>query len=99
MVKFKAFSCLEKNFPIEVFSTLDVYKNPLVLNGLKWEQKLAYASDFTKQTSTIQKVAEMIWELELNQALVEVTTLLCYSDPTCQICFLWEIVFFTKACK
>ena len=52
---------------MEAFSTLVV---------LKWELKSVYAADFAKQASRIQEFTEIIQELELNQALAEVTKLL-----------------------
>ena len=50
---------------MEVFSTLDVYKNILELDGLKGELKLV---DFAKYS-----IADIIWEHEENQALAKVT--------------------------
>ena len=50
---------------MEVFLTLDVYKNILDLDGYLCKHKLVYAADFAKQASSIQEVAEIIWELEL----------------------------------
>ena len=46
------------------------------LDGFKYNIKPVYAVDLAKQTSRIQEVAEIIRELELNQALAEVTKLL-----------------------
>ena len=69
------------NFSMEVFSALDVYKNLLDLDGLKYELKSSNAADFAKQASSIQEVTEIIWELKLNQALAEVTKLLCLTIP------------------
>ena len=47
--------------------------------------------------SSIEEVADIIREREFNQALTEITKLLSDSDYTCNIYFLWEIVFFTKS--
>ena len=68
---------------MEEFSTLNVCKNKLVLDGLECKLRSVYAADFTKQMSTIQEVIETIWELELKQAPAEVTELLSDSDHTC----------------
>ena len=61
---------------MEVFSTFDAYTNILNLDGLKCELKSVYVTDFAKHTSSIQEVAEIIREFELNQVLAEVTKLL-----------------------
>ena len=45
------------------------------LDGLKGELKSVYAEDFTKQASSIQKVTEIIQELEVNQILALITKL------------------------
>ena len=74
----KLFHAYEKNiFPMDAFLTLDLYKNTLDLNGLNCELKSVYAADFVKQVSSIQEVAEIIQEFEINQALTEVTKFLC----------------------
>ena len=72
----RRFFTLTKNFRMEMFSTVNVYKNKLDLDGLKRELKLDYAADVTEQASNIQEVAEIIWELETNQALADLTRLL-----------------------
>ena len=59
---------------MEAFSNLDVYKNVLDLHSSKL--KSVSTAEFVKQTSSIQKVTEIIQELELNPALAEVTKLL-----------------------
>ena len=64
---------MNKNFPKKEFSTLDVYKSILILDGLKRELKSVYPGDLAKPASSIQEVAEIIRELELNQSLAEVT--------------------------
>ena len=66
----------KKKIPIEAFSTLNAYKNYLDLDGLKCELKSVYAADFAKQASSTQEVTEIIWQLEINQTLAEVTKLL-----------------------
>lgn len=71
----KLFHVYEKKFPMEAFSSLDACKNILDLDGLRCELKSVYAADFSKQASSIQEVANIIRELELNQALAEVTKL------------------------
>uniref|UniRef100_A0A0L8G6U0 HAT C-terminal dimerisation domain-containing protein n=1 Tax=Octopus bimaculoides TaxID=37653 RepID=A0A0L8G6U0_OCTBM len=76
LLNLKLFHTYEKQFLTETFSSLNVYKNILELDGLKCELKSVYAADFAKQVSSIQEVADIIWELELNQALAEVTKLL-----------------------
>ena len=70
----KFFHASKKKFPVETFSTSDVYKNILDLDGLKCELKSVYTASFAK--SNIQEVAKMIEELELNQTLAKVTKLL-----------------------
>ena len=62
---------------MEAFSTLDVHKKILNLDGLKCKLDSDYAADFAKQASSIQEVTEIMKELELNKALAEVTKLLC----------------------
>ena len=47
------------------------------LDGLKCELKSVYATDFAKQALSIQEVTDIIQELELKQALAELTKLLC----------------------
>ena len=64
----KLFHAYEKMFAMEAFSTSGVYK--------KWQLKSVHATDFAKQVSSIQEVADTIRELEWNQALAEVTKLL-----------------------
>ena len=49
----KLFHAYDKEFQMEAFSSLDVYKNILNLDGLKWELKLVYAADFAKQASSL----------------------------------------------
>ena len=44
---------------MEAFSTLDIYKNLLDLDGLKCKLKSVYATDFAKQASSIQEVIEI----------------------------------------
>ena len=59
-----------------MFSTFDLYTNILDLEEFKCELKSVNVTEFAKQVSSIQKVTEIIRELEHNQALVEVTELL-----------------------
>ena len=61
---------------MEAFSTLDVYKNILDWDRFECELKSVYVADFAKQTSSIQEVAYIILEFELNQALAKVIKLL-----------------------
>ena len=57
----------DKKNPMEEFSILDLYKkNILELDGLKCELKSVYATNFAKQASSIQEVAEIIRHLEVN---------------------------------
>ena len=44
-----------------------MYIKTLNLDGLKCPLKLVYAADFAKQTSNIQEVLKIIWELELTK--------------------------------
>ena len=60
---------------MKAFSTFN--KNLLDLDRLKCKLRSVYAADFEKQVSSIQEVTEIIWELEWNQVLAEVTKLLC----------------------
>ena len=48
MLNPKLFHTYEKNFLIEVFSILDVYKNILDLDGLKCEPKSVCTADFAE---------------------------------------------------
>ena len=72
----KLLHAYEKNVPMEMFSTLDVYKNILDLDGLKYEKKSVYAADFAKPALSNQEITEIKQDFEINQALREVTTLL-----------------------
>ena len=58
---------------MKAFSTLNVSKNILQLGGLKFKLKSVYSADFAKESSHIQKIEEIIRELEQNQAITEVT--------------------------
>ena len=60
---------------METFSTFDVHENILDLDRMKCKLKSVYTADFAKQASSIQEVAKMIGELELNQPLVKVKLL------------------------
>ena len=71
----KLFQVYEKNSTGSVFN-LGFIENILDLVGLKGELKSVYAADIVKQSSSIQEIIEIIWELELNQLLAEVTKLL-----------------------
>ena len=51
---------LKKKILIEAFTTLNVYKKILDLDGLKCELKWFYAADFTKQASNIREFTELI---------------------------------------
>ena len=96
----KLFHTYEKQFPMEKFSNLDVYKNILDLHRLKCGLKLVYAADFAKQGSSIQEIIEIIRELEVKPCSGRskpITT--SDSDHPCYICVRWEIVFFTEAFK
>ena len=61
---------------MEAFSILDVFKNILNSDGWQCELESVFTADSEKQPSIIQEVAEIIRQLELNQALIEVTKLL-----------------------
>ena len=66
----KLFHTYEKQFPMERFSNLDVYKNILDLHRLKCGLKLVYTADFAKQVSSIQEIGDntgtwsktMLWQ-------------------------------------
>ncbi|CAI9719171.1 Hypothetical predicted protein [Octopus vulgaris] len=96
----KLFHTYEKQFPMETFSFLNIYKNILELDGMKCELKSVYAADFAKQASSIQEVANIIQELELNQALTEVIKLLRLILTSRLLCGLsFEIIFIREKKK
>ena len=49
-----------------------MYKH-MGIRCLKCDLKSDYVADFKKQTSKVQEVAEIIWELELDQSLAAIT--------------------------
>ena len=59
-----------------MFSTLDVYKNLLELDVFKCKLITVYVAEFAQQASSIENVAEMRREIELNHA--KVTKLQCW---------------------
>ena len=61
--------------------------------------EISLCSRFEKQALSIQEVAEIIREFELNQTSGSNQITASDSGYTYHICFLWEIVIFTKACK
>ena len=69
LLKPKVFYAFEKSLVMHIINIFD-------LNVLKCELKSVYAADFANQSSSIQADTEIIRELEINQALAEVTKLL-----------------------
>ena len=63
----KLYHFYKKTFPIEAFSNFQIE-----LDRLKCQLKSVYAT-----TSRPQEITEILWEFELNQALIKVNNLLC----------------------
>ena len=75
LLNLKLFHAYKKNFQSKCFQLWMYIKMYWIWMEIKL--KSVDAADFAKQASSIQEVAEVIWELKLNQALAEVTRLLC----------------------
>ena len=70
----KSFHGYEWNFSIELFSTLDVYKNILNLDEFKWKMKSVYDSDFEKQASISRRDNMGTWTKPSSNRNKQMTT-------------------------